>query len=106
MTASKGVRNTRSEIARAAAARARAIRLAEGVPAPESSAPHLFIVRVAATGSACGWEIRRFGAIVLAKSETVYPDPAAARQDGERALQEWLAGEDPQASRSAGDAGS
>ena len=105
MTASKGVRNTRSEIARAAAARARALRLAEGVAAPESSAPHLFIVRVAETGSACGGEIRRFGAIVLVKGETVYPDPAAARRDGERALQEWLAGEDPQASRSAGDAG-
>ena len=91
MTASKGVRNTRSEIARAAAARARALRLAEGVPAPESSAPHLFIVRVAETGSACGWEIRRFGAIVLVKGETVYPDPAAAAT-GRRAGAARLAG--------------
>lgn len=84
-------RNTRSEIARAAAAKARAIRRAEGGPdVVDSSIPSLFLVRVDANLAACRWEIRRFGAVVLCRSERVYTDPDVARSEGERALTLWL----------------
>ncbi|RYB07706.1 hypothetical protein [Lichenibacterium ramalinae] len=55
-------------------------------PKPPLGALDLFIVRGAACGNDFGWEIRRFGAIVVARSPEGYPGPAAARQAGEAAL--------------------
>jgi hypothetical protein len=95
MTARRRVRNTRSVVARAAAAEARAKRLAAGGPdAVDSAVPSLFIVRVEGQVPACRWEIRRFGAIVLATSDRDYSDLALARLAGEQALTRWLSGPD------------
>lgn len=46
----------------------------------------LFIVRGAERGNDYGWEIRRFGAIVVARSGCGFPVAVAARQAGEEAL--------------------
>jgi hypothetical protein len=46
----------------------------------------LFIVRGAERGNDYGWEIRRFGAIVVARSGCGFPGAVAARQAGEEAL--------------------
>lgn len=55
-------------------------------PKPPLGALDLFIVRGAAAGNDFGWEIRRFGAIVVARSPEGYPGMAAARRAGEAAL--------------------
>lgn len=60
----------------------------------DSAAPSLFIVRVDGDSAACRWEIRRFGAIVLSRSRTLFLDAEAARRDGEEALARWWAGVD------------
>jgi hypothetical protein len=46
----------------------------------------LFIVRGAERGNDYGWEIRRFGAIVVMRSSGGFAGPVAARQAGEDAL--------------------
>ncbi len=46
----------------------------------------LFIVRGAECGNDYGWEIRRFGAIVVARSQRGFAGQGAARQAGEDAL--------------------
>lgn len=85
-------RNTRSEVARAAALETRAQRLAQGlIEVGDGAAPSLFIVRTDGAAAACRWEIRRFGALVLSRSETDFPDAAAARREGEAALARWQA---------------
>ena len=55
-------------------------------PKPPLGTLDLFIVRGAASGNDFGWEIRRFGAIVVARSPEGYPAIAAARAAGEAAL--------------------
>lgn len=46
----------------------------------------LFVVRGAERGNDYGWEIRKFGAIVVARSPRGFAAPLAARQAGEEAL--------------------
>lgn len=55
-------------------------------PKPPLGSLDLFIVRGAACGNDYGWEIRRFGAIVVARSPAGFPAAGAARQAGEAAL--------------------
>lgn len=55
-------------------------------PKDPSGALDLFVIRGAEHGNDFGWEIRRFGAIVVARSSCGYPAPTAARQAGEEAL--------------------
>ena len=57
------------------------------LPKDPSGTLALFVVRGAERGNDYGWEIRRFGAIVVARSACGFPGPAAARQAGEDALQ-------------------
>lgn len=88
-------RNTRSDIARAAAVEARALRLAQGLidgGEGASAVPSLFIVRADGAAAACRWEIRRFGALVLSRSAVDFPDAAMARREGEAALARWHEG--------------
>lgn len=56
------------------------------LPKAPSDALALFVVRGAERGNDYGWEIRRFGAIVVARSEGGFAGPLAARQAGEEAL--------------------
>ena len=67
---------------RAAASEARRRRYAER---PDVKAPQVFIVRLA-VDHRFGWEIRRFGNIVLSRSVETYGSPTLARTAGERAL--------------------
>lgn len=58
------------------------------LPKQPSGTLALFIVRGHERGNDYGWEIRRFGAIVMARSERGFPGQIAARQAGEVALRE------------------
>ncbi len=55
-------------------------------PKDPAGTPALFIVRGAERGNDFGWEIRRFGALVVARSSSGYPDAAAAREAGAGAM--------------------
>ncbi|WP_237479507.1 hypothetical protein [Lichenibacterium dinghuense] len=59
------------------------------LPKPPSDMLALFVVRGAERGNDYGWEIRRFGAIVVARSQEGFPAPLAARQAGEVALRSF-----------------
>lgn len=86
-TAGPGPGGARRHFTRAAldAALARRREIA-AEPKPPLGALDLFIVRGAAAGNDFGWEIRRFGAIVVARSPEGYEGAAAARRAGEAAL--------------------
>lgn len=56
------------------------------LPKAPTGALALFVVRGGGHGNDYGWEIRRFGAIVVARSDRGYPGPDAARQAGEAAM--------------------
>ena len=56
------------------------------MPKDPSGTLALFVVRGAECGNDYGWEIRRFGAIVVARGRQGFPGPVAARQAGEEAL--------------------
>ncbi len=56
------------------------------MPKDPAGSLEIFIVRGAERGNDYGWEIRRFGAIVVARSGCGYPTPGAARAAGEDAL--------------------
>ena len=56
------------------------------MPKDPSGMLAIFIVRGAARDNDYGWEIRRFGAIVVARSSAGYPTQVAARLAGEEAL--------------------
>lgn len=91
MPANRQARNTRPDIARAAAAEARALRIANGDPGVAGrSAPNLFTVRDGAV-AAFHRGIPRLGATVPSRSEMPCADAAAAEHDGEDALAPWLA---------------
>ena len=47
-------------------------------------APQVFVVRV--EDAQCGWEIRKFGSLVLNRSETGFATQLLARTAGEKAL--------------------
>ena len=73
-----------TEAARQAALQRR--REIAAMPKEPSGTLAMFVVRGAARGNDYGWEIRRFGAIVVARSLEGFPAPLAARQAGEAAL--------------------
>ena len=49
-------------------------------------AVEVFVVRCSAPSLLYGWEIRKFGSIVLSRSETGFPTSSLARIAGEEAL--------------------
>ncbi len=54
---------------------------------PPRDAPRLFVVRLGAGPTLCyGWEIRKFGSIVLNRSETSFETQLLAQMAGEKAL--------------------
>lgn len=55
-------------------------------PKAPTDALALYVVRGAQHTNDYGWEIRRYGAIVVARSAFGFPAPLAARQAGEAAL--------------------
>ncbi|MBE7190301.1 hypothetical protein [Jatrophihabitans endophyticus] len=72
-----------TETARAAAAEARRRKRDEALP---PGTPEVYAIRLSDRHLRFGWEIRRFGGIVLHRGETGYASPAAARSAGLRAL--------------------
>lgn len=56
------------------------------MPKEPTGALALFVVRGAEHGNDYGWEIRRFGAIVVARGDHGFAGQVAARQAGEKAL--------------------
>ena len=55
------------------------------MPKDPSGQPRLFVTRGAQTGTDFGWEIRRFGALVIARSDRGYPTAELARNAGDHA---------------------
>lgn len=72
-----------TEAARAAAIEARRRKRVNAVPL---DVLRLFVVRPAQTHGVFGWEIRRFGGVVLHRSVVEYSTMAEARAAGEQAL--------------------
>ena len=72
-----------TEAARAAAAIGRRQRAENAVPV---NTPAVFVTRLA--DGRFGWEIRRFGALVIHQNDVAYVTIAEARSAGERALPE------------------
>lgn len=50
------------------------------------AAPRVFITRLTSFPMPFGWEIRRFGGLILGRSEMGYPTVALARSAGEKTL--------------------
>ena len=80
--------NTRRRFTQAArdAALAKRRELA-ALPKDPAGSLHVFVVRGNPHGNSFGWEIRRFGAIVVARSASGFPDGQMARDAGEATLQ-------------------
>ncbi len=57
----------------------------------QASDSMVFVSRVPPPGKGFRWEIRRFGSIVLERSEVDYETIAAARLAGDEAFALWLA---------------
>ena len=72
-----------SDAARAAAIEARRRKREQAVPL---GTPEVFVVRRPDACLGYGWEIRRFGAVVLDRSVTDYSTLQGARSAGEAAL--------------------
>ena len=79
---------TRRYFSQAAREAALAVRLANRKLPGDFGRPEVFVVRMPQPGTMFGWEIRRFGAIVLHRSEAGYRAPALARLAGEVAMAE------------------
>ena len=77
-----------TEAARAAAAEARRRKREHPVA---KDCPEIFAVRLVAPSIEFGWEIRRYGAIILDKSSMGYPTASAALSAGEPALSALMA---------------
>ena len=72
-----------SDAARAAALEARR----ENAVSKESlTTPALYVVRQSPQDQLFGWEIRRFGGVILNRSKTGYPTQVLARSAGEETL--------------------
>ena len=73
---------------RTASARAAAIegRRRKHETAPSRDALTVFLVRGGTGSPTFGWEIRKFGAIVVQRGEVFHDSAAAARAEGEAAL--------------------
>ncbi len=69
--------------ARAAAMEARRRRQENSLP---KDTPEVFAVRLPLAGMTFGWEIRRFGSVVLARGAETFETAAEARVAGEAAL--------------------
>ena len=63
-----------------------AARRAKAMIPQDSTAPQVFIVRLASFPMPFGWEIRRFGGLVLSRSDMGFPSMASARSAGEGTL--------------------
>ena len=72
-----------TEAARAAAAEARRRKREQPVA---KDCPEVFAVRLAPPSVQFGWEIRRYGAIILDRSSTAYASASAAWSAGAQAL--------------------
>ena len=79
---------TRRYFTQAAREAALAVRLANRKLPGDFGRPEVFVIRMMLPGAMFGWEIRRFGALVLHRSEMGYAVPALARAAGEQALAE------------------
>ena len=78
-----------TEAARAAALVAR--RRKRDLAAPQGT-PEVFVVRQPSTNRGYGWEIRRFGGVVLDRSPTDYPTMHGAQSAGNAALGSRICG--------------
>ena len=58
-------------------------------PKDPSDRPRLFVTRGAKAGNDFGWEIRRFGALGVARSARGYPPADLARRAGDIAMAAW-----------------
>ncbi len=83
MLASRPSKRRFSEAARAAAMEARRRKREEAVPL---DTPEVFVVRRPDAGLGYGWEIRRFGGVVIDREDVGYSTPGAARSAGVQAL--------------------
>ena len=83
MSLSKPTRRHFTDAARAAALEARRRKRDSALPA---GVPEVFVVRRPNAGSGYGWEVRRFGGLVLDRSLTGYSTMQGARFAGETAL--------------------
>ena len=72
-----------TEAARAAALVARRRKAENAAPV---DTPAVFVTRL--SDGRFGWQVRRFGALVIQQSDVPYPTPVEARSAGERALSE------------------
>lgn len=77
-----------TEAARAAAAEARRRKREAALP---KDVPEVFVVRLPSQRLTYGWEIRRFGAVIIEKGQVEHPTMSEARAAGERALSDLAA---------------
>lgn len=89
MSSLKTTRRHFTEAARAAAVVARRRKYETAVP---RETPAVYVVRLAGANLQFGWEIRRFGALVLDKSSAEYPTTQDALSAGEAVLNGWAIG--------------
>ena len=71
---------------RAALEACAAARRAKAMVPHDSTSPQVFITRFATFPMPFGWEIRRFGGLVLSRSPMGFPSMASARSAGEETL--------------------
>ena len=83
MPLSNANRRRFTDAARAAALEARRRKREQALP---RGIPEVFVVRGPAVGLGYGWEIRRFGGMVLDSSSTNYSTMQGARSAGHSAL--------------------
>ena len=83
MPSNKTNRRHFTDAARAAAAETKRRKRETALP---RGVPEVFVVRRPIANLVFGWEIRRFGAVVLDKSRADYPTMQGARSAGEAAL--------------------
>ena len=76
----------RRHLTQAARDAAAAARRAKAMVPHDSTAPQVFIIRLASFPMPFGWEIRRFGGLVLSRSDMGFPSMASARSAGEGTL--------------------
>ena len=76
-----------TEAARLAAKEARRRRREEKV---DGDLPEVFVVRKGGDQRAFGWEIRRFGGVILIRSPAAFATIASAQADGTAALAQVL----------------
>ena len=77
---------TRRHFTQAARDAAVAARRARAMVRHDITDPQVFITRLASFPMPFGWEIRRFGGLVLGRSEMGFPTMTSARSAGEGTL--------------------